>query len=188
MRLKISLLFLIFLTVQSALASLTENLNTCFGRQPGMGMTRFTTQPSKDICKDKNNSLVYSISNAALFVCEKSENRGGYYVSAGSLGFGKKKEGDRKTPIGKYALGSPRPSSEFGIFIPIAYPNALDRKKGFTGGDVGIHGPKRFLVCGGAINIAINWTAGCLALASDPQILEIAEWVQKNPSTNIYIE
>lgn len=168
--------------------SLTEFINTCSGKIPGSGMTRYTAQPRQNPCENKGTSLVYKIQEGALFVCESSENKGGYVMATGSRGFGKTQQGDRKTPVGKYALGEPRASAEFGIFIPVAYPNASDLKKGFTGGDIGIHGPKRFLVCGGAINLMVDWTAGCLAVASDNQILELAEWVQKNPAATLTIE
>jgi hypothetical protein len=182
-----SILFFAFFLAQANAWALTEKMRTC-GYQPGMGMTRYTAHPQKDLCENKGTALVYSISDGALFICDKSEIRGGYYSAAGSSGFGKTTEGDRKTPVGKYSLGEPRASDEFGIFIPVGYPNASDLKKGRTGGDVGIHGPKRFMACAGALNVAMNWTAGCMAVASDQQILEIAEWVQKNPSANIYIE
>ena len=155
---------------------------------PGMGMTRYTTQPRVNPCENKGTALTYQISESAMFICEDSENMGGYYMATGSGGFGKTKEGDRKTPTGKYSLGKARPSTEFGIFIPVGYPNASDKKKGYTGGAVGIHGPKRFLACAGALNLAFNWTAGCLAMASDSQVQEIADWVQKNPKASIYIE
>lgn len=169
-------------------SSLTENLNLCSGSQPAMGMTRYTVQPRENPCEEKGTALVYSINEKALFVCENSESTAAYYVAIGSRGTGKTKEGDRKTPVGKYSLGKPKASEEFGIFIPVGYPNASDKKNGYTGGDIGVHGPKRFAACMGALNVAINWTAGCVAMASDQQILEMAEWVLKNPSANIYIE
>lgn len=187
------ILFFFSITAVTARAATTTNALTqfvklCHGSQPAMGMTRYTVQPRQNPCEEKQTALVYSLQNEALFVCENSENVGAYYVSIGSRGTGKTREGDRKTPVGKYSLGKPRASAEFGIFIPVGYPNASDQKKGYSGGDVGIHGPKRFAACMGALNVAINWTAGCVAMASDQQILEMAEWVQKNPSAKIYIE
>lgn len=181
---KVLLINLALVSLSTAQAS---SLNTCGGRAAS-GMTRYSAQPRINPCENKGTSLVYKISEGALFVCENSGNKGGYVMATGSAGFGKKKEGDRKTPIGKYSIGEPRPSEEFGIFIPIGYPNASDIKNGYTGGDIGIHGPKRFSACWGAINLAIDWTAGCLAVASDQLILELADWVQKNPSATITIE
>lgn len=75
----------------------------------------------------------------------------------------KQYEGDRLTPEGSYTISPARPSTKtFGWFFAINYPNAADRAKGRTGGDVGLHGtpwlgvPIQFL--------GIHWTAGCLAV------------------------
>ncbi len=62
-------------------------------------------------------------------------------VSLGRGGLEKSVQGDRKTPMGTYSIGAPRPSKRFFIFIPIGYPSEKQRVNGFTGGDVGVHGP-----------------------------------------------
>jgi murein L,D-transpeptidase YafK len=61
----------------------------------------------------------------------------------GHGGVGKTKAGDGKTPAGTYTLGQPRPSSKYGLFIPIGYPTVEQRKQGMTGGAVGVHGLDR---------------------------------------------
>ena len=68
-----------------------------------------------------------------------------FYVSIGKKGFGKLEEGDQKTPIGVYFASSyinPAKLPDFygdGAF-PINYPNAWDRKNGYTGYGIWLHG------------------------------------------------
>lgn len=177
-----------FHTLAFVESDLQDSIARCERVLPGMSLTVFSERLRTNPCVDKGTSLVFQSDLGVLFVCEKAKAKTGLYVATGSKGFGKTQEGDRKTPLGKYSLGQPRPSTEFGIFIPIGYPNATDIKNGFTGSDVGIHGPKRFLACAGALNIFANWTAGCLATASDQQVMKIALWLEKNPEAVIYLE
>jgi murein L,D-transpeptidase YafK len=111
-----------------------------------------------------------------------------FEAAVGSGGTGKQAEGDKKTPLGRYSLGSPRASKEFGIFIPIGYPTAEQRRRGARGGSVGIHGPKRRFAWAGRANVWLNWTRGCIAVATDAEIQEIAAWVKKQHAKVIEIE
>lgn len=68
-----------------------------------------------------------------------------YYVSIGKKGFGKFEEGDQKTPIGVYfASGYIEPKELPDLYgdgaFPINYPNAWDRKNGYTGYGIWLHG------------------------------------------------
>ena len=56
-----------------------------------------------------------------------------------------------------------------------------------TGSDVGIHGPDRWIACGGVLNVAFNWTQGCLAVADDRFIVEIAQFVKAHKGIAIHI-
>ena len=91
----------------------------------------------------------------------------------------KTNKGDKKTPIGKYALGKPRPSKKYGTFIPIGYPNAEDKKKGYTGSAIGIHGPKRGFTWARSLNTMFDWTLGCIAVGTDSEVEEISAWIKK---------
>ncbi len=117
-----------------------------------------------------------------LVLCEQGESIKKYRVSLGSGGVDKRVEGDRKTPLGIYTLGVPKTSERFGIFIPVGYPTRDQKAAGFTGADVGIHGPDRAFQFLGDITVMINWTAGCIALGYDQEINEIKDWVNlKHP-------
>jgi len=170
-----------------AAGSLSQNLYNCHW-SVSEGRTVFVPPANTKICQKMGTSLVYDSKAQTLYVCQSSVVRRAYQIAMGSNGVGKTTEGDRKTPVGQYALGRPRVSEEFGIFIPIAYPTAAQRAKGYTGGDVGIHGPKRAFVCAGFLNVSINWTAGCLAVATDDQILELAKWMTAHPRAIITIQ
>lgn len=124
-----------------------------------------------------DSTLVYHAATRSLVFCTAGliENAGA--VSTGSNGFGKTVTGDRKTPVGEYWLEMPFASSKFGLFIPINYPNLIDRRDGRTGSAIGIHGPARWLACQADLGLSINWTAGCLSFGRDTQIMALAYWL-----------
>jgi hypothetical protein len=47
-------------------------------------------------------------------------------------------------------------------------------RKGYTGSAIGIRGPSRAFAWAGRMNTATDWTQGCIAVASDGAIEEIA--------------
>ncbi len=93
-------------------------------------------------------------------------------------GVGKRCVGDKKTPLGEYELGQPKQSGKFRFFIPIKYPNAEQSSKGYTGGNIGIHGPHRGSPWLGKDSAKVDWTHGCIAVGTDEDIIEVAQWVQ----------
>ena len=86
-----------------------------------------------------------------------------YY--SGGLGT-KTKQGDRKSPESFYTIYpySLNPSSAYHLSFNIGYPNAYERYRGYTGGDIMVHGS--------------NVSIGCYAM-TDPRIDEIYTIVQK---------
>lgn len=71
-----------------------------------------------------------------------------YYVSSGRAGHGKRRRGDRRTPLGVYfpleALDTQRLPERYGArAITLDYPNALDREQGRTGDGIWLHGINR---------------------------------------------
>lgn len=123
-----------------------------------------------------------------LLLCDQGRPIRSFKVAIGSGGTGKRQQGDKKTPLGTYGLGAPRPSKEFGTFIPVAYPNPSQRSRGFTGADIGVHGPKRLFRWAGAANVTFDWTLGCIALATDEEIGEVARWQKEKGVAAILIE
>jgi murein L,D-transpeptidase YafK len=132
-------------------------------------------------------TVVVETSQHLLWLCREGVLKGEYKVVLGTRGTGKQKEGDNKTPLGTYGLGIPRASKRFGVFIPVMYPTPEKKQQGFTGADVGIHGPARMFRWLGPINRWLDWTQGCIALAEDKEIEEIAAWVTRENSRTIEI-
>ena len=142
----------------------------------------------RDWCSEPPATIVVDLHNGHLFLCVDRHLVKQFTVATGSGGAGKRAANDNKTPVGSYAIGEPRVSKEFGTFIPIGYPTAEQRSRGATGGDVGIHGPKRGFSWLGRAGMWVNWTRGCIAVASDAQIREIADWIRRNRPAEIHLD
>jgi murein L,D-transpeptidase YafK len=115
----------------------------------------------------------------------------------------KEKEGDKKTPEGKYYICTRNDRSKYNLFLGLSYPNVEDARRGLEedlisesefekiqstivsgkrpvwntslGGQVGIHG-------GGTSS---DWTVGCIAV-SDDDIKIIWEYTKMNTTVEIY--
>jgi murein L,D-transpeptidase YafK len=130
--------------------------------------------------------VVIAVRAHALHLCEAGAGVAEHRVALGWHGVGKRRQGDGKTPLGLYPLGAPRPSQQFGTFVPVGYPTPSQQRLGFTGNAVGIHGPPRGL--GGALTTAVDWTAGCIAVGSDAAIAAISAWIRRRHVTVVRIE
>lgn len=146
---------------------------------------------SQSPCPGNEPTVVVDAARRTLLLCgANGKVEGRYRVSLGRKGLGKREEGDGKTPLGIYRLGKPRPSnSGFYTFIPVAYPTPEQRKAGYTGGAIGVHGPPEdwpeFVVQAGAR--LGDWTLGCIAVATVKEIQTIAEWVRRTGAQTIHI-
>lgn len=104
-----------------------------------------------------------------------------YPISLGKSPVGKKvRQGDGKTPEGRYYIEFHKPNSQFYYGLKVSYPNKDDlmqaRKMGVSaGGDIYIHGlPNKDP---NYINfMKRDWTDGCIAVSNE-QIMEIAKLV-----------
>ena len=130
-------------------------------------------------CSSLDSQVVVVAKEHKLWLCEAGHPVASYRVALGRGGADKRVQGDNKTPLGSYPLGVPRPSSRFGTFIPVEYPTPEQRRRGFTGSDVGVHGPDRRFRWAGRVNTWFDWTAGCVALATDDEVTAVAAWVQR---------
>jgi murein L,D-transpeptidase YafK len=138
-------------------------------------------------CKANKNYIDVDTKQSKLRLCAHQKIEKEYSVSFGRGGFGKTATQDGKTPLGNYPLGEPRGSKRFYIFIPIGYPTPAEVKKGYTGRDVGLHGPDKKFAWLKKINTWVNWTNGCIAVSSKEEIDEIANWVKKEKASTIVI-
>ena len=138
---------------------------------------------SEDACSRYDTAVVVDVHVRSLWLCELGATQAHYPVALGRGGTGKRTRGDRKTPLGSYALGEPRLSDRFGVFIPISYPTAAQRRRGFTGGEIGIHGPQRRFEWAGSWNTYVDWTDGCIALGTLDEAMEVATFVHEHAPT-----
>jgi murein L,D-transpeptidase YafK len=123
---------------------------------------------------------------------------GAFVVSLGSGGVPKTADGDRKTPIGEFSLGKARRSAKYGTFIEIGYPNEPQRTVGYTGKDVGIHGPPRseagirqssaVSAASSKVRIIEDWTDGCIATQTDAELKEIVAWIRRTQAQSIELD
>ena len=83
----------------------------------------------------------------------------------------KQKEGDERTPEGKYILDYKKENSSFYKAIHISYPNENDKAKARSSGanpgsSIMIHGQKNGLGWLSWLNQRFNWTDGCIAVTN----------------------
>ena len=140
------------------------------------------------LCPPAQNVVRVETASHRLGLCEQGVVRETFSVRLGRNGTGKEAEGDRKTPLGTYALGGARSSSAYGTFIPIGYPTEAQRQRGYTGSAVGVHGPHRSMLwLGSKVNV-VDSTDGCVGIASDEEMSRIQRWVSTAPASTIVLE
>ena len=114
-----------------------------------------------------------------------------YRVAFGGNSKGpKRKEGDERTPEGRYTLDYKNFDSDFYKSIHISYPNDQDIKRAkemdiAPGGDIMIHGQKNGAKNFERIHRYVNWTDGCIAV-TNTEMDEI--WTSVDVGTPIIIE
>lgn len=87
----------------------------------------------------------------------------------------KEKEGDFKTPEGRYLLDTRNPNSEYFLSIHVSYPNGGDireaRSKGVDpGGAIMIHGQPNEPSRSETYYRTQDWTNGCIAVSNSDMI------------------
>jgi murein L,D-transpeptidase YafK len=133
---------------------------------------------AESLCKGGDLRIVVDLDEHKLVLCDQAKALESFGVRLGHGGTGKTRAGDGKTPIGTSPLGQPRASQRYGIFIPIGYPTAEQRKKGLSGGAVGVHGPDRRVKWLGRLVNTFDTSDGCVGLAKDEEMERIAKCVR----------
>jgi L,D-peptidoglycan transpeptidase YkuD (ErfK/YbiS/YcfS/YnhG family) len=148
----------------------------CFGAQ------------SSNPCDSYGTTIIADTANDKLFLCFNDKLGAKYNIAIGRKGTGKKKQGDKKTPLGTYTLGKPRTSEKYHTFITVGYPTTSQKEQGYTGGAIGLHGPHKSFRWLGRLTAWFDWTQGCIAVGTVKEILEIAKWVSLNKPAHIHIK
>jgi murein L,D-transpeptidase YafK len=95
-----------------------------------------------------------------------------YRIALGRQPVGQKiREGDDKTPEGKYKIDYRNPKSNYHKALHISYPDESDvaqaKKSGINpGGDIMIHGLRKGLGWIGKLHRMVDWTRGCIAVTN----------------------
>ena len=140
-------------------------------------------------------------SRADLVVVEKSERRlylykdnevlRSYEIALGRNPVGPKlRQGDNRTPEGRYTLDHRNPQSRFYRSIHISYPNDSDRRRAEAkgvqpGGNIMIHGVPNRYRDGQEFFVGWDWTEGCIAVTND-DMQEIWALVADNTPIEIH--
>ncbi len=126
-------------------------------------------------CPAKGTALVVAAREHRLARCEDGRAVKVHEVAIGSGGVAPKRVGWAQTPLGRFTLQAPRPSSQFHVFVPLENPDP----KRFSAWAIGFHGPPRETKDAGKANVSVDWTLGCIAVSSDAEIDDIAAWVRE---------
>ncbi len=94
----------------------------------------------------------------------------------------KQREGDKRTPEGRYTLDFKKEDSAYFRAIHISYPNEQDKENArqlgvSPGGAIMIHGQPNKFGWSSGITQTFDWTEGCIAL-SNADMSEVWELVQ----------
>jgi hypothetical protein len=137
----------------------------------------------EDPCATRGTSIFVRTSEHKMWLCREGATDVSYTVALGAGGIGKRTKRDNKVPLGVYKLGKPRTSSRFHRFIPIGYPTEAQRRAGYTGTDLGIHGPDPMFSWEGTV----DWTNGCVAFKTNDEIDAVATWTKSWQPSHIEI-
>ena len=101
----------------------------------------------------------------------------------------KKKEGDFRTPEGRYLLDLRNPNSDYFLSIHVSYPSADDRREAQQngvdpGGAIMIHGQPNEPTRSETYYKTQDWTNGCIAV-SNSDMIDI--WLMTGDNTPIEI-
>jgi murein L,D-transpeptidase YafK len=131
--------------------------------------------------------VVVMSSERRLSLCTDRREVKSFPVRLAWNGPGKHQAGDERLPIGTYRLDVPRDSNKYGVFIPIGYPTPAQAAQGYTGEAIGIHGPPRLARWLGRFVNTFDTTSGCVGIATDGEMREIAAFVRGQHARSIAI-
>jgi murein L,D-transpeptidase YafK len=121
---------------------------------------------------EKADAVLVIKSRAKMFLLKNGKNIKEYHVVFGANPKGhKQKEGDERTPEGKYVIDFKNNKSAFYKSMHISYPNEKDKSwakknKVNPGGAIMIHGQKNGFGGLSWISQRFNWTNGCIAVTN----------------------
>ncbi len=158
------------------------------GAVPAQQSARVTLLPSPDL--PDVDHIVVRKSDRRLYLMDGGRIVRAYKIALGLDPVGpKERDGDFRTPEGRYFLARRNPRSNYFLSIQISYPNASDMQRARvhhwqTGGSIMIHGLPNRLKSSPWYYQHNDWTDGCIAV-SDADMVEI--WLLTRDGTPIDI-
>jgi murein L,D-transpeptidase YafK len=139
----------------------------------------------------KADLIKVSKSQRQLLLLRDSKIIASYKISLGRNPLGhKQKEGDMRTPEGRYIIDWRNPKSGYFLSLHISYPNEADVAKASQagvapGGMIMIHGQPNAYASAAAVLQGFDWTYGCIAV-TNAEMKQI--WDAVPDGTSIVIE
>ncbi|MGH8242832.1 MAG: L,D-transpeptidase family protein [Steroidobacteraceae bacterium] len=155
---------LLILMTLSLLAAPLAGADSMAGLAGPAGML----QPVDRVVVQKSNRRMELYRNGALVAS--------YKISLGLQPVGQKqREGDYRTPEGRYHLTRRNAQSDFFLAVQVSYPEpadiALARKHGWApGGSIMVHGLPNLLKYSRERYLGTDWTDGCIALSNEDML------------------
>ena len=134
--------------------------------------------------------LIVRKSERRLYLMRDGKVLRSYRIALGLAPHGpKQREGDFRTPEGRYHLTRRNPRSDYFLSIQVSYPNAEDVRRARRehldpGGAIMVHGLPNTLTHKPRYYATSDWTDGCIAL-SDSDMVEV--WLMTRDDTPIDI-
>lgn len=122
------------------------------------------------------DKIVVEKENRRLHLMRDGEIFRTFEIALGVAPIGnKEREGDKRTPEGRYLLDDRNPDSDFFLSIHISYPSLAERvaarQKGLDpGGAIMIHGQPNEPTYSAAYYRQEDWTNGCIAVSNSDMI------------------
>jgi murein L,D-transpeptidase YafK len=122
--------------------------------------------------QDRADRILVEKSARRLVLLRDGKVLRSYAVALGGSPVGDKlRQGDRRTPVGRYVIDFKNAESAFHLSLRISYPDRDDREEAAArgddpGGDIMIHGlPNGFTMLSG-LHRMMDWTDGCIAVTN----------------------
>ena len=145
---------------------------------------------SLDPVEARADSVLIVKSERKLYLLRDGEILRDIDIALGLMPEGhKQREGDFRTPEGRYFLEAKNPNSDYFLSVKISYPNAEDRAHARAqgvdpGGQIMIHGLPNEPRYRESRYSEMDWTDGCVAV-SNSDMIDI--WLMTGPGTPIEI-
>lgn len=136
------------------------------------------------------DSVLIVKSERKLYLLKNGEVLRDFDIALGLMPEGpKEREGDFRTPEGRYHLEAKNPNSDYFLSVKISYPNARDlahaQAQGLDpGGQIMIHGQPNQPKYSESRYEGLDWTDGCIAV-SNSDMVDI--WLMTEEGTPIEI-